>query len=51
MIKSEIVKIKKINNFDNKYVEQELSKKYKSIVRWAIVEIGECLNISVSYVN
>ena len=50
MIKSDILKIKKIENFDNIYIEQELSSKYNSIIRWAIVEIqGNNLIISVSY--
>lgn len=50
MIKSDILKIKKIENFDNIYIEQELSSKYNSVIRWAIVEIqGNNLIISVSY--
>ena len=50
MIKSDILKIKKIENFDNIYIEQELSSKYNSIIRWAIVEITDNeLIISVSY--
>ena len=49
MIKSDIIKIKKIENFDNKYIENELSKLYKSVVRWAIVDIDDFLHISVSY--
>ena len=39
MIKSEIVKIKKIKDFDNLYIENELSKLYKSVIRWAIISI------------
>lgn len=50
MIKSDIIKIKKIENFDNIYIEQELSSKYNSVIRWAIVEIQENnLIISVSF--
>ena len=50
MIKSDIIKIKKIEDFDNIYIEQELSHKYNSVIRWAIVEIQENnLIISVSY--
>ncbi len=50
MIKSDILKIKKIENFDNIYIEQELSSKYNSVIRWAIVEITDNeLIISVSY--
>lgn len=50
MIKSDIIKIKKIENFDNLYVERELLKKYSSVIRWAITDIGdEFLTVSVSY--
>lgn len=50
MIKSDIIKIKKIEDFDNIYIEQELLHKYNSVIRWAIVEIqGNNLIISVSY--
>lgn len=50
MIKSDIIKIKKIEDFDNIYIEQELSHKYNSVIRWAIVEITDNeLIISVSY--
>ena len=49
MISSDIIKIKKIEKFDNTHIEQELSKKYKSIIRWAIVDIGEEITVSVSY--
>ena len=50
MIKYDILKIKKIENFDNIYIEQELSSKYNSVIRWAIVAIqGNNLIISVSY--
>ncbi len=49
MIKSGIVKIKKIDDFDNLYVEQELSKIFKSVIRWAIVDINDDLTVSVSF--
>lgn len=50
MIKSDIIKIKKIENFDNIYIEQELSSKYNSVIRWAIVAVDEDdLAVSVSY--
>ena len=50
MIKSDILKIKKIENFDNTYIEKEMAKHYPSVVRWAIVEITKDeLVISVSY--
>lgn len=49
MIKSDIIKLKKTDNFDNLYVEKELSKMYKSVIRWAIVDIQEDITISVSF--
>lgn len=50
MIVSEIVKIKKIENFDNIYIENELSKIDKTPVRWAIIDISkDFLSVSVSY--
>ena len=50
MIKSDIVKISRIENFDNDYVEQELSKLFSSVIRWAIVAVDEdVLSVSVSY--
>ena len=49
MIKSETIKIKKTENFDNNYIENELSKLYKAVIRWAIVDIGEEITLSVSY--
>ena len=50
MIKSDIVKIPRIENFDNDYVEQELAKFFSSVIRWAIVDVqGNDLVISVSY--
>lgn len=50
MIKSDVIKIKKIGNFDSDYVEQELSKLFSSVIRWAIVDVQENdLVISVSY--
>lgn len=49
MIKSDIVKIPRIENFDNDYVEQELSKLFSSVIRWAIVAVDEdVLLVSVS---
>ena len=51
MIESGIVKIKKIENFDNLYIEYELSKLYKSIVRWSVVDVNENIIVSVSYKN
>lgn len=50
MIKSDIIKIKKIEDFDNIYIEQELSHKYNSVIRWAIVAVDkDDLAVSVSY--
>ncbi len=52
MIKSEIVKIKKIKGFDNLYIEQELKNSGFDLVRWAIVKIDDdFLTVSVSYIN
>lgn len=52
MIKSENIKIKKIDCFDNLYIEQELKNLGLDIVRWAIVEIDKnTLTLSVSYIN
>ncbi len=51
MIRSSVVKIKKINNFDNIYIESELNKFCKDIVRWAVVDIKQdALSVSVSYI-
>lgn len=51
MIKSKIVKINKIKNFDNRYIENTLSKMGFELVRWAIVSIDETyLEISVSHI-
>ncbi|CCY63881.1 unknown [Clostridium sp. CAG:967] len=52
MIKSEIVKIKKLEKFDNIYIEKELLKLGKAPLRWAITDIvDDYLIISVSYVE
>lgn len=49
MIKSDIVKIPRIENFDNVYVEHELAKLFPSVIRWAIVAVDEdVLSVSVS---
>ncbi len=50
MIKSEIVQIKKTDNFDNLYIETELKRIYSDIIRWAVVDIDECeISVSISY--
>lgn len=51
MIKSEVVKIKKIKDFDNLYIENELIKLNKEPIRWAIIDITlDYLVVSVSYI-
>ena len=50
MIKSEVIKIDKIKNWDNLYIEKILSDRYKSVIRWAIVKIDKEIHISVSYI-
>lgn len=51
MIKSGIIKIKKIKDFDNIYIEKELIKLNKEPIRWAIIDItSEYLFVSISYV-
>lgn len=49
MIESVVVKIEKVNDFDNIYIERELSKMFNNIVRWAIIDIDESISVSVSY--
>lgn len=50
MIKSVITKIRKIKNFDNLYIETELQNRFKSVIRWAVVEVDdEDLSVCVSY--
>lgn len=52
MIKSEIVKIKKLENLDNIYIEKELCKLNKKPLRWAITDIQkDNLVVSVSYID
>lgn len=52
MIKSKNVKIKKTENFDNLYIENELKKLGLDIVRWAVIDVDdEFLTISVSHIN
>lgn len=51
MIKSEIVQIKKIEDFDNNYIEKELNKSGIIPVRWAVVDIADkYLSVAVSYI-
>ena len=49
MIKSETINIKKIENFDNLYIEKELSKLYRSVIRWAILDLTDNITVSVSF--
>lgn len=52
MIKSTVVKIKKINEFENLYIEAQLNKLYKDVVRWAVVDVSESdIFVSVSYIE
>jgi len=49
MIKSEVIKIKKAENFDNLYIEQELKNLGLDVVRWAVIDIDKkYLTVSVS---
>ena len=49
MLKSKIIKIAYNDKFDNSYIEKELSKICKSIVRWAIIDLNdEVITLSVS---
>ena len=51
MIKSEVKKKKKIKDFDNLYIENELNKLNKEPIRWAIIDItSDFLFVSISYV-
>lgn len=52
MILSDTVKIKKIEAFDNSYIEAELKRLGKGPVRWALIDIdNDFLTVSVSYIN
>lgn len=49
MINTTTIKLNNIKDFDNNYIEQELSKHFCSIIRWAIVKIDDkFLTVSVS---
>lgn len=51
MIKSQTVKIKKTDNFDNLYIERELKTMGFDVVRWALIAIDDdFLDVSVSFV-
>ena len=50
MIKSKTVNIKKLDNFDNLYIENELKKLNFDVVRWAVIEVGDdFLKLSISF--
>ena len=52
MIKSQTFSIKKIDKFDNDYIEKELSKLCSNIVRYAIVDIDDTdIYLTVSYLQ
>ena len=52
MILSKNIKIKKIENFDNLYIEQELKNLGLNIVRWALITVDDnSLTVSVSYID
>lgn len=52
MIKSENIKIKKIEGFDNIYIESELKRLGLEAVRWAVVSVEhDFLTVSVSYIS
>ncbi len=52
MIVSKNIKIKKTENFDNLYIEQELKKQGLNFVRWAVLAVDdESLTVSVSYIK
>lgn len=50
MIQSTKIKINKIENFDNLYIENELKKLGFELIRWAVIAVDdESLTVSVSY--
>ena len=52
MIRSENIKIKKIDGFDNLYIESELKNLGLELVRWAVIAVDEeYLTVSVSYID
>ena len=51
MIKSEIIKINKIEKLSNNYIEKKLLKYFKELVRWAVVDVTDSdIVVSVSYI-
>ncbi len=52
MILSDNIKIKKITDFDNLYIEQEFKNLGLDVVRWAVIAVDEeYLTLSVSYID
>ena len=52
MIETKVIKLNKLESFDNTYIENELKKLGFNIVRWAIVEISDLyISVCVSYIN
>lgn len=50
MIKSDVVAINKIDNFDDVYIEQQLLSRFSNIIRWAVIDVAEqIITVSVSY--
>ncbi len=50
MIKSDTIRITKVDNFDDEYIEKQLINTYSNIVRWAIIDLNEKdIVVSVSY--
>ncbi len=50
MIKSDTIKIVRVDNFDNDYIEKQLIFVYSNIIRWAIIDLNEKdIIVSVSY--
>ncbi len=51
-IKSDVIEINKTKNISTEYITEILTRKFKDVVRWAVVQAdGEKLKISVSYRN
>jgi len=51
-IKTSTIKIKKIENFDNDYIENTLKTNNYNFVRWAITAIDNSgITLTVSYIE
>ena len=50
MITTQTVKLKKPNEFDNLWIEKQLSASGYNVIRWAIIDVTETeLTLSVSH--